>query len=351
MADIISPVGRLVQGHPMEKQTTNQQGQPLKTLSGQDTQRYFTALAFAKTDATFPPFYQQMAAAARAAWPQHFDAQGNCTHPRFSMKLMDGDGVDENGRSNATKDGFAGHWIVKFQTSFPPKCYHTGHYQAHEMIQDPEIIKRGYFGRVLCSFDSNKNQSKPGIYVNMNGFELVGHGPIIVSGPDIGAAFAAAAPAAMPAGMQPLPMHAHQPMAAPGGMPAPQPMGAMPGMTSQPMAAAPGLPPLGSPGMTPGLPMGSPVSAGPGLPPLNAGVPGASPAMMSPTNMVPAPMQQVAVAPNPAFLAGPGGVPGAMPALAQPAGPQLRTITMEQYSAYRQQGYDDNALRAHGMIA
>lgn len=364
ISEFVSPVGRLVQGDPCDAQTKNQQGQPYKTLDGRDTQRYFMALAYAKNDPAFPAFYQQMVAAGRAAWPQLFDAAGNCTHPRFSWKLIDGDGVDDNGKPNAQKEGFAGHWVIKFQTSFAPKVYYTGRVNEHERITEKGVCKRGYYYRVAGSFDTNKNQNKPGIHINMNGVEMVAQGPVITSGPDMGAIFGAAPVGQLPAGAMPM---QHAPQAAAGlpgalpGMPmaSPAPMAAMPG---QMMPAAP----LGSPGMMPGLPMGSPASVAPGLPPLNAGAPAALPAMTSPINAPPAPL---AVAPNPGFLAGPGGVPGTQPQMmaapgalpgmpmqpqmqaAAPAGPQLRTITMDQYNQYRAQGYDDAALRAHGMIA
>ena len=163
-ADFLTPVGRLVQGNPFEAQTKNMTGQPLVTKSGQPTQRYFIAVAFPKADQAFLALYQKIAEVARGSFPHLFNAQGQCTHPRFSWKVMDGDGVDENGKSNATKEGFAGCWILKFQSSFAPRCFYAGKYQPHEQIQDPKAIPRGYYVRVAGSMEGNDDPNKPGVY-------------------------------------------------------------------------------------------------------------------------------------------------------------------------------------------
>lgn len=365
--DFVTPVGRLVQGNPFEAQTTNMQGQPLMTMAGQPTQRYFVAVAFAKTDQAFAAFYQKLVNVARAGFPQLFNAQGQCSHPRFSWKLIDGDGVDDNGKPNSSKPGFAGHWVVKFSSSFAPKCFYAGRYQPQDQIQDPNAIPRGYYVRITGSIEGNNNPQKPGLYVNLSGVELVGGSPsdIIQTGPDMGAIFSAAGAAQLPPGVA---------AAIPGA--APQ-MGMMPGAPAQfpqglPMAApaaAPGLP--GVP-LQQGAPMGLPQvpSAAPGIGGMPA-MPGlapapAAPAMMSPANVPPQPL---AVAPNPAFLAGPGAAPGAAmpgvgipapqlaPALgAMPAAPSSPQVTPaaaqagHTYQSLRAAGYDDAALRANGYI-
>lgn len=311
--DFLSPVGRLVQGDPFEAQTKNMQGQPLMTQSGQPTQRYFIGVAFAKNDPLFPAFYQKMMEVARASFPALFNAQGQCSHPRFSWKIADGDGVDDNGKPNANKEGFAGHWVVKFSSSFAPRCFHAGHYAPHEQIQDPKAIPRGYFVRVAGTIEGNDQPTKPGLYMNLNMVELSGVGPIITSGPDASAVFGGTA-AALPAGAQALPMHAG--------------------------AAAPGF----------SLPGSAPVGVAPGLPTMPSQT-AAMPVTTSPSS----PAVSVVVQPNPAFLAGPGGMPAAMPQVAPPpvipAGPQMTAkagaFTYEQYIA---QGWTDAALRAEGLM-
>lgn len=329
--DFLTPVGRLVQGDPFEAQTKNMQGQPLVTMSGQPTQKFFMAVAFRKDDQAFGAFYAKLVEVARASFPHLFDAQGHCTHPRFSWKLIDGDGVDDNGKPNAQKEGFAGHWVVKFQSAFAPRCFHAGHYQPHEQIQDRNAIQRGYFVRVAGTIEGNDNAQKPGLYVNLSMVELAGVGPVITSGPDASAVFGGTA-AALPAGAQPLPMHAGNAMPVP-------PLGA----AASP-AAAPSLP-----ATMPAAPNGMGASA--------------SGAATFPNSPTPTP-----VLPNPAFLAGPGGAPGVgapavgMPApvaapvagapIAPPSSPQMTAKAGgATYEQFRAQGWTDEQMRAQGYLA
>jgi len=334
--EFLTPVGRLVQGDPFEAQTKDQQGAPLVVKTGpnagQPTQRYFIAVAFRKDDPGFATLYQQMVQVARSAFPTLFDAAGNCLSRDFSWKLADGDSMEVSKPGeipNAKKAGFAGHWVIKFSSSFAPRCFHAGHYAPHEQIQDPKAIPRGYYVRVAGSIEGNNNPQRPGIYVNLGMVELAGVGEIISTGPDASKVFGGAA-APLPAGAAPLPMHAGSvPGAVPSlpGMPAPAPVAAVP----SPMPAAPAMP----------APVGSPA------------------AMQLPA----APM---AVPPNPAFLAGPGGVPAVpgmptpavMPAPAPmappaPAAPVYQMtaaaggFTRDQYVA---QGWTDEQLRAQGMM-
>ncbi len=262
---------------------------------------------------------------ARGSFPQLFNAQGQCSHPRFSWKLADGDGVDDNGKPNANKEGFAGHWVVKFSSSFAPRCFHAGHYAPHEQIQDPKAIQRGYFVRVAGTIEGNDNVQKPGLYVNLSMVELAGVGQVITSGPDASAVFGGTA-APLPAGAAPLPMNAPA-VQMPGAAPAP--LGVS---LPAPAAVAPGLP------LTPGM------------------APAASPAMMSHSN--PAPL---AVAPNPAFLAGPAGAaapaahgptfaPPPAPAAAAPAPVMTAAAGGATYEQFLAQGWTPDQMRAAGYL-
>lgn len=378
--EFLTPVGRLVQGDPFEAQTKNMQGQPLMTQSGQPTQRYFIAVAFPKTingqpNAEFAALWQKLEATGRAAFPGLNPVGPWDPACRFSWKVMDGDGVDDNGKPNANKEGFAGHWVVKFSSSFAPRCFHAGHYAPHEQIQDPKLIKRGYFVRVSGTAEGNGNAQKPGIYVNLSMVELAGQGPEIVSGPDAASIFGGNPVAQLPAGATPLPMHAAQPGGLPGSLP--------PGGMVAPGAGLPGqMPAQALPGQMPGMQqpvqgygtppmnMGQPAQQmavqphagilGNGLPPSGAGypagaVPGGSPiagqmpgglpmggagavhgAMTSPSN--------------------PGGLPGMQPLMMQPqqpAVPQLTPAGQATGMTYQQmiaQGYNDAQLRQGGYI-
>lgn len=351
--EILTPVGRLVQGHPMEKQDKDHLGQPLTTRAGEPAVRYFVAVAIAKNDPAWPALWATLNQAARGGFPTLFDAQGNCLSRDFAWKVADGDAttVSRPGeKPNASKEGFAGHWILKFSSGFPIKTFYAGRYAPHEQLQDEKLIKRGYYVRVFGSVQGNNNSQKPGIYVNPSMLELVALGEEIVSGPDAAAAFGAAPAAALPAGAMPLP----GPGAAPAGNgfpPAMQP--AVPGLASPPVGAiAPAMP------MAHGAPIGAQPAAAfpspPGVPTMSAQPPAAS----------------VPVQPHHGILAGPGTAappamtaPGLPPMMAPapaaapimvPAAPQLTAhgqaqgFTIEQW---RMAGYSDDALRSQGIIA
>lgn len=332
--EFLTPVGRLVQGDPFEAQTKNMQGQPLMTQSGQPTQRYFIAVAFRKDDPAFAAFWQQLEAIGRASFP----ALGQIPPPwdprcRFSWKVMDGDGVDDNGKLNANKEGFAGHWVVKFSSSFAPRCFHAGHYAPHEQIQDPKLIKRGYYVRVAGTMEGNGNAQKPGVYVNLGMVELAGQGQEIVSGPDASAVFGGTPVGQLPAGASPLPMHASTPGGLPQ-MPGQQPAAGLLAFNA-PMAGMPGQQPVQMPVQqpvqmpvqpNPGI-LGNAVPAGPASLPTNGGLPAGLP------------------------MAG-AGVASGVPTF--PSEPQLTPKGQQTGMTYQQmraQGYADDVLRANGYIA
>ena len=234
MVQFTSPVGRFVQGSAFDPQLKDQQGNPrvIKTgpNAGQPAPQWFMALAFAKTDPAWPTFHALLMNEAATAWPSLFPsgAAGPCVLPTFASKIIDGDGYDTTGKSNATKEGFAGHWIVRFTSGYAPKVYPAGRYAPADLITTPALLRTGYFVRIAGSVVSNQNPTKPGLYVNIALVELAGHGTEIVQGPDAAAAFAA--PAALPAGASPTPIAAGP---LPGGGAAPPP----------PAATAPPPPP------------------------------------------------------------------------------------------------------------
>lgn len=182
--NFLSPVGRLVQGDVFEPQLKDQQGRPRVIQAGpnagQPSPQYFIAVAFAKNDPAWPAFHAQLDAVARAAWPQLFPTPGGpCVLPTFANKIVDGDGFDTTGKPNRDKEGFAGHWIVRFTSGFAPKAYvasppGSGVYVE---ITNPAEIKRGYMVRVAGSIKSNDNAQKPGVYVNFTMVERSAFGP------------------------------------------------------------------------------------------------------------------------------------------------------------------------------
>ena len=321
--EFLTPVGRVVQGHPLDKQDKNMQGQPLMTQSGQPTQRFFVALAFQKTDASFGQLFGLMQQVAQASFPGMVLLPPSDPRCRFSWKIADGDGMDDNNKPNANKPGFAGCWVVKFQSSYMPKCYYAGKYRPEDQITDPKFIKRGWYARIAGTIEGNGQANKPGLYMNLSLFELCGgtQADEIVSGPDASSVFGATA-AVLPAGVGAL---ALGPVAT-----------TLPGMT------------LTQPATT--LPAGIPLVPAAALPqsvaPLSLSAPPpATPGSTQTTSLSnPAP---VAVQPHPAFLLGPlAPIAPAVPQLTPQA--LAAGFTLEKLRAAGHT--DDAALRAAGYL-
>lgn len=372
-----TPVGRLVQGDVDEPQTKDAQGNPrvVKTgpNAGQPNPQYFIAVAFPKADpqGEFSKLYGLLLQKAAQDFPNLFPnaATGDytCVHPQFSFKVIDGDGRDANGKSNAEKEGFAGHWVLRLASGYPPRIFDAGKYGPHDQIQEKGFIKRGYYVRVSGTVEGNGNAQRPGLYVNLDMVERSAFGPEIVGGPDASDAFGGG-PAALPAGASATPVG--QPNAAPASTP--------PGHTPQP-GNAPVAPPV-APSSSPGVPA-SPPPAAPPVAPVHAPTPPAavapSPGAASPAagnappydgymgaagnpagdapaaNPAP-PAASTPNTPTASPTSAPPPAPPAPPAAppAAPTGPQMlpaaNGATYEQMIAA---GWTDDTLRQHGMMA
>lgn len=309
----LTPVGRLVQGDCFTPQDKDNEGRPLITKNGpnagQPTKRWFIGVAIPKTDPGFAALWAKITAEARGGFPQLFDATGNCTRQGFAFKVIDGDGVDQNGQSYANRDGFAGHWVLKLTSGFAPKCYTAG---GAAQIVDPNAIKRGYYVRVYGNVTSNGQVSKPGVYLNFNLVELVGYGPEITSGPDGATVFGGTPATQLPPGASATPVAPSTPIA-------------------QPASA-----PVGMPAM-PGVPAATPMMPGVAMP---------TPSSPAPTTPVQAPaaVPLTGVQPAPDFLRGPA---------APPAPPVVRQMTAKAQGTYEQYaaaGWTDELLVQHGLM-
>lgn len=309
MQNIITAKGRLVQGHPMEGQTTDSQGKPkvIKTgpNAGQPMTTYFGAVAFQKIVNGVPnpewaQLWAQLDAEARASYPQYFngplgaDGKPTCTHPRFTYKVMDGDGVDSNGKPNSTKEGFAGCWVLKFSSQYPPRCFYEGRFDPMQQIQNKAEIQTGDYVRVAGNIAGNIGSDVPGLYVNWNLVSLMEKGTPIVSGPNAADVF-----------------------------------GAVP---AQPFAGA-----VAGPGSAPPLP--GAITPAPGLP------------SMGPANTVAPPLPGAAVQPNHAFVQNAMGTAAAppLPPAAPPAPPLPPAAPrLVLTAAATQAGYTLESFRASG---
>lgn len=307
--NFLSPIGRLVQGDAWTASDKDQQGNQrvIKTgpNKGQPTVQYFVAVAFPKLDAQgqpnaeFAAFYALLDRVARTDWPALFPTPGApSSHPRFTFKVKDGDGVDTNGKPNRDKPGFAGHWVVSFSSTFAPKVAQETGPGVYAELSNPEQCKRGWYVKIAGSAKGNDNDQNPGLYLNHSIVQVMARGEEIVGGPDVAAILGGAPASAMPIGAIPL-------------------------------------------GASPLAGLGGPVGvAAPAAPPVAPAAP-AAPVVPYTGYMAAAPVPG-APAPTP---------PAAPPAPPVPVGPQMTAAAQgASYTAMIAIGWTDETLRAHGMM-
>lgn len=249
MTKRLSPIGRIVQGNPLiANPQTDDNNQPKLNADGTQKMNWYTNVAFDKKDpdtlAMVGEIYAEAARCFPALFPQGVNFQAanfGCVRADFSVKLIDGDGLDLNGQPHSKKEGFGGCWIVKVSTyAGVMRCVNG--LQNNAPITDPEQIHTGNYVRVALDFKSNGwtvgDKGKPGLYMNPDLVQLAGYGQKIVGGPDANVVFAAPA-AYVPAGMSTTPV---------GGA-------AMPSLPTpvQPAGTAGPLPGIGLPPATPAV--------------------------------------------------------------------------------------------------
>lgn len=303
--NLTTPVGRIVQGDLAKPQPVlDNLGKQKLTRDGHPAIQHFISLAIPKT-----PGHTHW---AQTDWGKQIWDEGNrahpnfAPHPTFSWKIEDGDSAVPNkkGKLNRDREGFPGHWILKFRSGFLPKTYNADGSLAIPADQ----IKCGYYVQVNCSVAGNTGDS-PGVYLNPNMVALSGYGEEIIAGPDASEAGFGAAP--LPPGASATPVGGFVP-----------PAGGAPSVAAPFTPAAPAAAPF-PPAIT--------ALATPSFAP--AAIP-----MTSPSN-VPSPI-------NPAFLAPP-------PPPAVPVAP-VRNLTAKaagaSYADLIKAGWTDALLVQHGMM-
>lgn len=356
-------IGRLVQGSPFGLSDDDGKGGKRTIKNGANIGKpkmtNFIAIAIRKDD---PQGMQQLNdfrvkqyTLARAAFPQMFDANGNCTHPRFAWKIKDGDGVDNNGTQNNTKPGWAGCWIVAMETSFVPKCFHYGKYDPAQQITDENVIKRGYYVRVIGNMRDNKPSEVPGLHVSHQMVELLFAGEIIETGLNAAEAAAKAGGVYMPPGASAAPTLPTGAPVLPNGN-----VGGLPPALGSAIAGAGTLPPMmgnvapvAPNGSLPALPNGSGNAPTLGVP---NGLPnamgnasgGASAGAGTTTNAGAAFVANAAGVPTPGLSLPALGLPSQQPATPTYVMTASAQGTREQYHAH---GYTDEQLINAGVMA
>jgi hypothetical protein len=198
--------GRIVMGNPLIGFNKDLQGRPYLNKHGQPITRYNFNLAIPKTDPYLGQYLETIDAAARAGFPHLFDAAGNCLHPSFAHKYVDGDDTkfDQQGTRWCDKEGYPGHYVFMLGTTIAPKVYRMVGGHAIELAQNE--LKTGDYVRCHGSVKGNEDTSKPGVFLNPGVIEFVGSGQEIISGPNPSAVIGAAAPVQMPTGASTVPV-------------------------------------------------------------------------------------------------------------------------------------------------
>ncbi len=196
--DIMTTVGRLVSGHPMEMHAAMDDKTKIqkKFASGELQFNQSVGVAFPKNGTTHwnqTDWGQKIEAAAIAAWPR-----GEHGMKTFSWKITDGDSTEPNKKmvTPVSREGYAGHWVLFASSCFATPCYNLGAYQPHQVIQNKDAIKRGDYVRLVFTTATNNSSDSPGMYINPVMLELSRAGQQIMSGnaPDAAAAFGGSTP-------------------------------------------------------------------------------------------------------------------------------------------------------------
>lgn len=242
---IISPVGRFVQGDVFSPNNTNMQGGPLVDKSGNPKVEYFVRLAIPKGP-EWDKFWGEVYQAGAADMPQHIN------NPTFSWKIIDGDtAVDTKGKPYREREGWAGCWVIKASSGYAPQVVD----QNANNINDPNMVKRGYYARIGVTVQGNKENLKPGVYINLQFFQFIAYGEELRGGMDVAAALQGHAVGALPPGASTTPVAGAAPVPSTGGAPA------APGATTGGPPSAPGM----APPAAPSAPAPAPAPAAPAV--------------------------------------------------------------------------------------
>jgi len=205
--NLTTPPGRVVLGNLYKPNNTDAEGKPLVVKTGpnagQPRVQFFFAVAIPKNPGE--THWSQ------TAWGKQIFAVGNqafpnaAQSPAFAWKIEDGDSAIPNKkrRKPCDTEGFPGHWIIKFSSSFAPKIYRVEG-SGYVPETTPDYVKAGYYVEVNFTVDGNGSQQQPGVYINPNIVLFRAYGPEIVFGPDVTACGFGQAP--LPPGASAVPL-------------------------------------------------------------------------------------------------------------------------------------------------
>ena len=183
--DLLTPVGRLVQGSLYTGATTDIDNRPLVYKSGanigQPRTNFWFNVAIAKTGEQHwsqTPWGKKIWDVGQAGFPD-----GRWNLPTFAWKVIDGDSTMPNSQGNRPCDseGFPGHWVLKFSGAFAPSLFNEN---GTLPLTEPNAIQLGDYVEVYGYVEDNKSTQQPGIYLNHSMVARAGFGKRIIAGAD-----------------------------------------------------------------------------------------------------------------------------------------------------------------------
>lgn len=234
--NILTPVGRLVMGDLYKPQTTDADGKPRVVKqgpnAGQPNPQFFFALAIPKTPGVAhwasEPWGKIIWETGHASFPQ-----GQAQHPTFAWKIVDGDSNIKNrngaGIAPNTREGYPGHWVLSFASTYAPKLYNA---DGTQQFTEPGRVKIGHYVQVAGSVAGNESTQSPGIFLNHQAVAFQAFGPEISTGIDA-ASVGFGQGVTLPAGASAAPLGGFNP--APSATPTP-------GSPAAPMPSTPSAP-------------------------------------------------------------------------------------------------------------
>lgn len=245
MTEILTPVGRLVYGNLYKPNAkTNNDGSPKIGKDGTPAVSFDYGIAIPKGAEN----HWAETEWGQVIWNEGHGSfpNGEAQRPDFAWKIHDGDSTVPNKANKrlCDKEGYPGHWIVNFSSSFPSKYVS---FDGLRVLLDGELIKPGYYIQIAGNVVGNKSTQSPGVYLNHSVMSLQSVYEEISSG-GVDAATVGFGKAAMPNGMQRTTVPVAQMQAPP----------------AAPAAGNPIAPPVTSPPpVTPVAPPASPVMGAP----------------------------------------------------------------------------------------
>lgn len=183
--ELLTPIGRLVQGSLYSGATTDAENRPLVYKSGsnigQPRVNFWFSLALQKKGEQHwnqTEWGQKIWGVGQTGFPD-----GRANSPLFAWKVIDGDSRIPNtqGRLPCDNEGFPGHWVLKFSGAFAPSLFNDS---GTLPLTEPNAIQLGDFIQVYGYIEDNKSNQQPGIYLNHSMIAHSGYGQRIVLGAD-----------------------------------------------------------------------------------------------------------------------------------------------------------------------